>query len=106
MKLTRKEALDLHRQMWEDMQEKLGDNPTPSERVLFKEEWCEEHFPNDMIENDCFLCEYTEYNIFDNGPTCSKCPIIWPGDTCYKNQYYYTVPISVILALPEREVAE
>lgn len=102
MKLTRTEALDLHRWMWMDMQEKLGDKPVSGERVRFKEKWCEEHFPNDEINNDCFLCEYA----FNNGQGCSKCPIIWPTDACYEDKYYYRVPISVILALPEREVIE
>ena len=37
MKLTRTEALDLHRWMWMDMQEKLGDKPVSGERVRFKE---------------------------------------------------------------------
>lgn len=101
MKLTREKALDLYRRMWMGMQEELGDNPTSSERVLFKEKWCREHFPNDRIINNCFLCEYA----FGKG-ACNKCPILWPTDACYEDRYYYRVPISEILALPEREVTE
>ena len=101
MELTRKEALDLYRRMWMDMQERLGDKPTSAERVLFKERWCMEHFPNNRIINNCFLCEYA----FGKG-ACNKCPIIWPTDACYEDRYYYRVPISEILALPEREVIE
>lgn len=100
MKLTREEALKYHRQMWLDMQKELGDNPTSSERVLFKDKWCREHFHNEMIHNNCFLCEYT----FDNRRTCRKCLVFWPTGICYENRYYYTTPISEILALPEREV--
>lgn len=49
MKLTRKEALNLHRWMWMDIQKVLGDNPTPAKRVQFKEKWCREHFPEDRL---------------------------------------------------------
>ena len=100
MKLTKVEALRLHGQLWLDMQKELGDNPTPYERVQFKTKWCKEHFPNDKINNNCFLCEY----IFSSNQTCSKCPVIWPRGNCYEDSYYYTAPISEILALPEREV--
>lgn len=102
MKLTREKALNLHRRMWMDIQKVLGDNPIPAKRVQFKEKWCMEHFPKDQIRNNCFLCEYT----LGNGRGCSKCPIIWPTDACYEDRYYYRVPISEILALPEREVTE
>ena len=35
-KLTREEAIALHREMWADMQANLGDNPNCVERVAFK----------------------------------------------------------------------
>lgn len=100
MTLTRGEALKYHKQMWEDMQKELGDKPRGGERVLFKEKWCNEHFPNDTIHNNCFLCEYN----FGNRQPCCNCPVIWPARVCYETNYYYTAPISEILALPEREV--
>lgn len=120
MKLTKEEALKYHRQMWSDMYKKLGDNPSPSERLDYKGEWCEEHFPNEYIFNDCFCCEYNEQ--FDNPlfEYCGHCPIAWPTNRdnnelnccdrtfdCKDGQYhhYYLVaPISEILALPEREL--
>lgn len=122
MKLTKEEALKYHRQMWSDMQKKLGDNPSPPERLSYKHEWCFEHFPREYIFNACFCCEYNQH--FDNPLVahCNHCPIAWPtnrGDNelnCCKrtfdrksgryNHYYLVVPISEILALPEREVEE
>lgn len=108
MKLTREEALRLHRQMWTDMQTALGDNPSWAERIVFKEAWCKKHFPDEKIEANCFLCEYgVQYSEY----VCDYCPIRWDerddydGCTNYGTNYLSS-PISVILALPEREVED
>lgn len=109
MELTRERALELHRQMWSDMQKELGDNPTDGGRVIYKAEWCLKHFPNERIANDCFLCEYVQEN-----KNCDKCPIKWTTENnknaitvyCCYDGYYYHAPISEILALPERELRE
>lgn len=104
--LTREEALKLHRQMWSDMQKDLGDNPIGADRLEYKEKWCDEHFPTEHIELHCFLCEYV------NDISCIRCPIKWPNepddDNCYCaiDRYYYSAPISELLALPEREDVE
>lgn len=71
MKLTREKALKYHNQMWSDMQKELGNNPTFGERFDYKAKWCKEHFPNEYIIHNCFLCEYTNCD-------CSKCLIKWP----------------------------
>ena len=111
MDLTRERALELHRQMWGDMQKKLRDKPSEASRIYFKEEWCKEHFPNEKILAHCFLCEYTvdEHGIAD----CHRCPILWGSEERTKGFYcsgrendYTSVPISQILALPERKVEE
>lgn len=113
MNLSKEEALRLHRQMWSDMREKLGDCPSANERELFKEEWCDKHFPNKYILHCCFLCEYA----MDG---CKNCLIDWSSlstnqlNTCYAEYkgvvdgafdvgIFLTAPISEILALPERE---
>lgn len=108
MKLTREEALKYHRQMWTDMQTELGDNPLFKERALYKKQWCKEHFPDERIEADCFLCEYAS-RYADDGDYCDFCPIMWDKDYnmdwCIGDGVTYEhSPISVILALPEREV--
>lgn len=101
MKLTREEALKFHRQMWTDMQKELGDNPRGGARVKFKDQWCKEHFPEEFVATNCFICEY----IFNNSScSCGNCLIDWPYKKCYSQAYYYMAPISEILALPERVV--
>ena len=95
MVLTRERALELHRQMWSDMQKTFGDNPMPWKRINFKENWINEHFPNAEILNNCFLCEYVE----NENLSCRRCPIRWPYGFC--GTYHLTEPISEILALPE-----
>ena len=108
MLLTKKRALRLHRRMWSDMQKDLGDNPMARERVAYKEKWCEEHFPNEDIPSDCFLCKYDdEHGIGKGHKPCEHCPIDW-GETvyigCSHNEVtYQNSPISAILALPERK---
>lgn len=125
LKLTREMALALHRQMWTEMQEKLGDCPSAKDRDKFKADWCTEHFPNHSILNDCFLCDYVNHDFASTTYCLNRCPIDWKSlkkysyqttDCCavYKeydgddddeeNEIYYTAPISEILALPEREV--
>ena len=108
MKLTKEQALELHRQMWSDMQNSLGDYPWIDEREDYKQEWCEDHFPNEVISCHCFLCEYDDQfeDLF-----CRHCPIDWSNggeddDSCATGDFTYdTSPISDILALPVREDA-
>ena len=120
MELTREEALKYHRQMWTDMQEALGDKPSATERYAFKDKWCDEHFPGEEIRHSCFLCQYTcqfsGYGVED----CSKCPIVWPCEPSHGIDDYFCegkrlideengyrfMPISKLLALPERETED
>ena len=101
MKLTREEALKLHREMWTDMKAELGDNPSGAMRILFKKEWTEKHFPGESVLDNCFLCEVSKPRNCGGG--CSKCLIVWPWGRCFDHRYYYNAPISEILALPERK---
>ena len=127
LNLTREKALALHRAMWTEMQEKLGDCPSAKDRDIFKADWCREHFPDHYIRNDCFLCDYANHYACTTKSCLTRCPINWeslkkyvgqPSDCCavYKeydggdddeeNEIYFVAPISEILALPEREVKE
>ena len=107
MELTRERALELHRQMWADMQQELGDNPTILERERYKRTWCQEHFPDECIRDYCFLCEYA-HNKYksDGGFSCRYCPIEWDCAYCFKGdsikKSYRNMPISELLALLER----
>lgn len=114
-KLTREEAIRLHREMWQDMLAELGDDPKWDKRLDFKKKWVEEHFPNEDVISNCFLCEYAESAAKDQYfSRCLKCPIAWNSNkypTCFavwdRNMIDYRYsPISVILALPEREATE
>ena len=109
MKLTKEKALELHRQMWSDMQEALGDNPNRDARWKYKSDWIAEHFPNEDVQNDCFLCEYCANHQFPNYDDFDydfcKCPIEWPnGKRCEDDtdNTWYNMPISELLALYER----
>ena len=110
--LTREKALELHRQMWSDMQRDLGDNPNSDERWTYKERWINVHFPDEYVYNDCFLCEYcceTQYPDRDDFSYDScVCPIKWPFGRCEEGWYdirWDGMLISKLLALPEREEA-
>ena len=96
MKLSKEEALRLHRKMWSDMQKEFGDCPSAGTRVEFKEDWCNSH--GYKVRSDCFLCEY-DYQV--GGRSCKNCPIKWPNGLCIKGCYYHKAPISEILALEE-----
>lgn len=108
MELTREQALKLHRQMWTDMQQELGDNPNSLERELYKRKWCREHFPDENIRDCCFLCEYA-HNKYksDGGFPCRYCLIKWDCNYCFEGdsikKSYRNMPISQLLALPERK---
>lgn len=121
MELTREKALELHYQMWGDMQNDLGDNPEPALRAKYKEEWIKKHFTGEDEDVDvlfnCFLCEFAGRSYY--GTTrCWGCPINWDSLTvegkgyCFEpykgggteDAIYLDAPISEILELPERKV--
>lgn len=117
--LTREEALRLHQQMWTEMQQELGDDPDAEARQIFKAKWCKEWcketgYPN-FVHSSCFLCEYSRTH-----GLCRNCLIDWSkADGIHVNfegyttcgdlfadsgrAYYLGAPISLILAIPERE---
>lgn len=116
MELTKERALELHRQMWSDMQKVFGDKPSWIQRINYKREWIKDHCPElakdkndyvyeEIIRNNCFLCEYAGEEFED-----CVCPIEWPRGKCEhyiedEDDWRY-MPISKLLALPEREVEE
>lgn len=110
MELTREQALKLHRRMWTDMQQELGDNPNSFERERYKQKWCQEHFPDESIRDYCFLCDYATFHKFEGAYACGICPIKWDCNYCYEGdsikKSYRNMPISQLLALPEREIDE
>ena len=117
MTLTREQALALHREMWTDMLNTLGETPTQRQRAEFKRNWCKSHGYS-PVEHSCFLCELVifkdeRYCQTGTGCDCVRCPIVWT-----KNDWKYSCPcenggyegvdwrfsnISEVLALSERE---
>lgn len=103
--IIRENALKLHRQMWSDMQRDLGDCPSSWDRMVYKRKWCKEHIEGDFIFNDCFLCEYVD-EMFPDADCEEVCPIKWTNGDCSGDENWETMPISKLLALPEREFNE
>ena len=121
MSFTKEEALKYHREMWDEMKKKYGNNPASWQRLLAKKSYIKGKHHSCL--NDCYLCEYAfeigRY-IYDYDG-CEFCPIDWTelADeedpdrgfcvALYKNGYnsiFECAPIDEILALPEREVKE
>lgn len=98
-------AVKLHRQMWSDMQRDLGDCPSFYDRTIYKYQWCDKHIGSNLIFNDCFLCEYVE-EMFPYEDCAKVCPIKWTGDDCCGEEGWEAMPISKLLALPERDLNE
>lgn len=105
MELTRERALELHRKMWTNMQRDLGNDPSVLQREKYKRQFCEKYFPKQNIRDNCFLCEYVE-TIAPNFIDCKYCPIKWDYNYCFEGggmkKSYRNIPISELLALPER----
>ena len=79
MILTREQAINLHREMWNwiaDEEEKC----TITTRWELKVKFCEDHFPEEKILNWCFLCEYSSLFSHNVGPDCIMCPAIWGSE--------------------------
>ena len=105
MVLARERALELHKQMWSDMQKELGDSASCNDRLYYKDYWCESHFPNENIYNSCFLCEYSTNKYGGCGYDGELCIIDWGCGGCTDGAINcYHSPISEILALPERKI--
>lgn len=117
MKLTREEALRLHKEMWTNMLAELGETGSGKELTIirarneFKRKWCESHFPGTIFLEDCILCEFAKQERMKHGyqeHRCHYCPINWGHNDrfgCESNDVIWNYsPISEILALPERKV--
>lgn len=118
MSFTKEEALKFHRDMWNKIKEKYGNNATNSQRRKMKKEYL--HGKGHVCANNCYLCKYSIEEKQKNRAydSCTLCPIDWSKladeddpnyGTCvalYKNGYdsiYACAPIDEILALPERK---
>lgn len=86
MNLTKKQAVEEHRKMWNWITERFKEEDRKSIECL-KSEYLIKFFKNEDIDNECFCCEYL--NNFGDEQHCTMCPIIWleEGGTCMYNLY-------------------
>jgi len=88
VKLTKDEAVRLHRELWDW----LSKNPGKE-----KYDWPGWKIYN-MVMHQCFCCEYAKTLVEDSGDRCVYCPVVWPKETvdehgnyeevfCYGNDY-------------------
>lgn len=69
MILTKKEAVKLHRQLWN----RIADKTLEEKRWVEKVEVIQE-ITNKYIAYNCFCCDYDS----QLGNECDYCPIVWP----------------------------
>lgn len=74
MKLTKDEAVRLHRELWGW----LAENPNRS-----KADWPRWECNGGDVEHlhsECFACEYVNGQV--DPAMCGVCPLVWPGGMC------------------------
>lgn len=80
--MTREEAIQKHRKMWNWM----ADNPGTGKR-----DYLERYDPESKLISDCYLCEYV-YVEKHHDCDCKYCPVEWPsGRRCYAVNELYEI---------------
>lgn len=78
MRLTKKQAIEEHRKMWNWIAEQYHNRDVADVRTL-KQEYVEANFPDRAIINDCFCCEYASQFTNEYEEICKYCPLEWPS---------------------------
>ena len=73
--LTKKEAIEWHRKMWNQIADKLEKGVLYKSLEIYKEEFLKEN-GFDNISANCFCCEFS-------GDNCNLCPVEWTDGRCY-----------------------
>ena len=80
MKLTKEQAIEEHRKMWNWIADQYEEGCTADVYAL-KEEYMQKGELEGHILHNCFCCEYATQSIEAEGESrflkCSKCPVIW-----------------------------
>lgn len=85
MDLTREEAINNFREMWEW----IADKTLARGHKVYEHEFFNENGIS-KVRSDCFLCEYRS-SFFDiSCSLCSQCPIDFHGDKCHNQNSPYT----------------
>lgn len=89
MNLTREQAIEEHRKMYNEMADEIEKN---KRSIKYVAKW-KEHYINEIgfldFNNDCFLCQYT-IDKFPRERCEFTCPLMWGeklGDTCMVTEY-------------------
>ena len=84
MFLTKSDAIQGHREMWNWIAEQCEQGAT--ERAWLKIKYCKDHKVD--LAHNCFCCDYgldgDEYNVCFN----KFCPLVWPGEDKFKSDGY------------------
>lgn len=100
MKLTKSEAVRLHREMWNWIADELEEGTVWNIYDLKNLYLYEIGIDSDEVDNSCFCCEYTrtDGDIFD----CSRCPLIWGTEENVKEYFceegFYEIPNELPIA--------
>lgn len=81
MKLTKQQAIEGHRKMWNWIADEIEKRKRVCIIIDLKMQYCED---NDLtLKNGCFCCEYDDMNY-----GCVKCPLDWgKGKYCSTDKY-------------------
>ena len=86
MELTKQQAIQEHRKMWNWIADQYKTGQKLNIRVL-KKYYIYTVYPGEYVLNDCFCCEYERVE------DCSRCLLIWgeaEGATCeYSDSWEY-----------------
>lgn len=77
--LTKKRAIELHRDMWNNIADTIEKYKKTVDVEKAKSDFCRSYGYGSRIMNNCFLCEYSEFS------SCKNCPVMWGDsvrDTC------------------------
>ena len=75
--ITKEWTIAEHRKMWWW----IAEETLKREKIVYKEEYLEEYFPDEDICCDCFCCEYDKQKTnSENDMKCKFCPLDWGSD--------------------------
>jgi len=83
IKISRKEAIEEHRKMWNW----IADETLKRKTCVHKHDYLNKFYPDLHLINDCFLCDYagyisSDYFSLNNTMNCEECPLDWGSPNC------------------------
>lgn len=98
MKLTKEQAIEKHRKMWNWIADQYRQGIQESVRTLKHRYILDSEEEADTITNDCYCCEYSirksgSDRVHDGG-MCMNCPVFW-GTECEEGQDGFYCELSI-----------